>query len=292
MLIGDAKILKKNYDQHGFIVVNEIFSNSETKEMQLATEELIDQSRNHKESDSKFDLEKDHSKNKPRVQRIKVPHEHHIVFSKATHNPKILEVLKILLGGNVRLRNSKLNIKAAHGGSPVDWHQDWAFYPHTNQDLLAVGIMIDKIDEENAPLMILPKSHLGKTLNHHHNGIFSGSVDLKKERIDTSKAIKIKGNAGSASFHHVKALHGSSPNFSNRDRRLLLFEYAAADAWPLVDFEVYGNYSEYEEKMVIGKSTLRPRCENVEIIIPYPRLPNADSIYKIQESRRKLENID
>ena len=42
----------------------------------------------------------------------------------------------------------------------------------------------DKIDEENAPLMILPKSHLGKTLNHHHNGIFSGSVDLKKERID------------------------------------------------------------------------------------------------------------
>jgi phytanoyl-CoA hydroxylase len=292
MLIGDVKILKKNYDQHGFIVVNEIFSNSETKEMQLATEELIDQSRNHKESDSKFDLEKDHSKNKPRVQRIKVPHEHHIVFSKATHNPKILEVLKILLGGNVRLRNSKLNIKAAQGGSPVDWHQDWAFYPHTNQDLLAVGIMIDKIDEENAPLMILPKSHLGKTLNHHHNGIFSGSVDLKKERIDTSKAIKIKGNAGSASFHHVKALHGSSPNFSNRDRRLLLFEYAAADAWPLVDFEVYGNYSEYEEKMVIGKSTLRPRCENVEIIIPYPRLPNADSIYKIQESRRKLENID
>ena len=98
MLIGDAKILKKNYDQQGFIVINEIFSNSETKEMQLATEELIEQSRNHKESDSKFDLEKDHSKNKPRVQRIKVPHEHHIVFSKAAHNPKILEVLKILLG--------------------------------------------------------------------------------------------------------------------------------------------------------------------------------------------------
>lgn len=287
MLKGDLKLLKKNYDQQGFIVINELFNKSETRDMRLATEELIEQSKMHKESDSKYDLEKDHSKNKPRVQRIKVPHEHNIVFYKAVHNPKILKVLKILLGENVRFRHSKLNVKAAHGGSAVDWHQDWAFYPHTNLDLLAVGIMIDEIDEENAPLMILPKSHLGKTLNHHHDGTFSGSVDLKKERIDTSKAIKITGNAGSASFHHVKALHGSSPNFSDRDRRLLLFEYAAADAWPLVDFEVYGDYSEYNKKIVIGSNTLRPRCENVEIIIPYPRPVNANSIYKIQENRRK-----
>ena len=196
-------------------------------------------------------------------------------------------MLKILLGENVRFRNSKLNIKAAHGGSAVDWHQDWAFYPHTNPDLLAVGIMIDDIDEDNAPLMVVPQSHLGETLNHHHKGIFSGSVDLKNEGIDITSAVKIIGKAGSASFHHVKTLHGSSPNFSNRPRRLLLFEFAAADAWPLVDFEVYGDFSEYEEKIVIGKNTLQPRCENVDMIMPYPRPPNPDSIYRIQESRKK-----
>ena len=127
MLKGDLKLLKKNYDQQGFIVINELFNKSETRDMRLATEELIEQSKMHKESDSKYDLEKDHSKNKPRVQRIKVPHEHNIVFYKAVHNPKILEVLKILLGENVRFRHSKLNVKAAHGGSAVDWHQDWAF---------------------------------------------------------------------------------------------------------------------------------------------------------------------
>jgi ectoine hydroxylase-related dioxygenase (phytanoyl-CoA dioxygenase family) len=169
----------------------------------------------------------------------------------------------------------------------VYWHQDWAFYPHTNPDLLAVGIMIDDIDEDNAPLMVVPQSHLGKTLNHHHKGIFSGSVDLKNEGIDISTAVKITGKAGSASFHHVKTLHGSSPNFSKRPRRLLLFEFAAADAWPLVDFDVYGDFSEYEEKIVIGKNTLQPRCENVDMIMPYPRPPNSGSIYRIQESRKK-----
>ena len=198
----------------------------------------------------------------------------------------LLNVLQILIGNNVRFRNSKLNIKAAKGGSEVDWHQDWAFYPHTNSDLLAVGIMLDDIDEDNAPLMVVPQSHLGKTLNHQYRGVFSGSVDLKEEDVDSSTSYKITGKAGSASFHHVKALHGSGRNQSDRPRRMLLLEYAAADAWPLVDFEVYGDFTEYEAKMVLGESTLQPRTDNSDIIMPYPRPPNPDSIYRIQEFRR------
>ena len=287
MQITNPDVLKDDYEQQGFVVVNELFEKGEVAEFQRVTNELVEQSKSHQKSDTKFDLEQDHSAASPRVQRIKVPHKQSEVFSRAVRNPKMLRVLKILLGEHVRFRNSKLNIKAAHGGSAVDWHQDWAFYPHTNPDLLAVGIMIDDIDEDNAPLMVVPQSHLGKTLNHHHKGIFSGSVDLKNEGIDISTAVKILGKAGSASFHHVKTLHGSSPNFSNRTRRLLLFEFAAADAWPLVDFEVYGDFSEYEEKIVIGKNTLQPRCENVDMIMPYPRPPNPDSIYRIQESRKK-----
>ena len=287
MQITNPDVLKDDYEQQGFVVVDELFEKGEVAEFQRVTNELVEQSGSLRKSDQQFDLEPGHSEANPRVQRIKVPHKRSEVFGRAVRNPKLLQMLKVLLGENVRFRNSKLNIKAAHGGSAVDWHQDWAFYPHTNPDLLAVGIMIDDIDEDNAPLMVVPQSHLGKTLNHHHKGIFSGSVDLKNEDIDISTAVKITGKAGSARFHHVKTLHGSSPNFSNRPRRLLLFEFAAADAWPLVDFEVYGDFSEYEKKIVIGKNTLQPRCENVDMIMPYPRPPNPDSIYRIQESRKK-----
>ena len=200
--------------------------------------------------------------------------------------PKLLEILRILIGEDVRFRNSKLNIKAAKGGTAVDWHQDWAFYPHTNPDLLAVGIMLDDIDQENAPLMIFPQSHQGKTMDHHHREVFCGSVDLLGEKLDPSSATKIPGPAGSVSFHHVKALHGSAPNTSDRSRRLLLYEYAAADAWPLIDFEVYGNYGEFEEKMVLGKSTLSPRFEDADARMPLPRPPDPGSIYRIQEFRK------
>ena len=50
------------------------------------------------------------------------------------------------LWGSVRFDTGKLNMKSAGYGAPVEWHQDWAFYPHTNDDLAAVGIMIDDFD--------------------------------------------------------------------------------------------------------------------------------------------------
>ena len=32
--------------------------------------------------------------------------------------------------------------------------QDWAFYPHTNQGVLAAAVMIDDMTHENAPMMV------------------------------------------------------------------------------------------------------------------------------------------
>ena len=134
--------------------------------------------------------------------------------------------------------------------------------------------------------MIFPGSHHGKTLDHHYRGVFCGSVDLDRENLDQSSAKKIIGPVGSVSFHHVKALHGSAPNSSDRSRRLLLFEYAAAEAWPLIGFQGYGDYREYEEKMVLGKSTISPRLQDDNVRMPFPRPPNPGSIYRIQEFRK------
>ncbi|MFZ8995153.1 MAG: phytanoyl-CoA dioxygenase family protein, partial [bacterium] len=186
----------EEYQQAGFTCIEGLFNKDEVHDLQLATDELIEESRNHITSNEKFDLEHNHSSQNPRVQRIKVPHKQHPVFAAAVRKPQVLEILSKLIGENIRFRNSKLNIKEANGGAAVDWHQDWAFYPHTNADLLAVGIMIDDIDENNAPLMIVPGSHRGKTLNHHFQGVFSGSVNPDSENIDLSTAVKLTGSAG------------------------------------------------------------------------------------------------
>ena len=70
-------------------------------------------------------------------------------------------------GPTVRLQTTKLNTKAPGGGAAVEWHQDWAFYPHTNDDLLAIGLILADVDEANGPLMVIPGSHKGPTLEPH-----------------------------------------------------------------------------------------------------------------------------
>ncbi len=85
------------------------------------------------------------------MRRIKTPHQWHESYARVVAHPNILAVLKQLWGPAIRFDVSKLNLKAAGYGAPVEWHQDWAFYPHTNDDLAAVGIMLDDVDDDQRP---------------------------------------------------------------------------------------------------------------------------------------------
>ena len=98
-------------------------------------------------------VEDTHSADEPRVRRLKAPHAIHPVYMRASRNPKVVELLTDLWG-SLRYDSGKLNMKSAGYGAPIEWHQDWAFYPHTNEDLAAVGIMIDDVDMENGPMIV------------------------------------------------------------------------------------------------------------------------------------------
>ena len=215
------------------------------------------------------------------MRRIKTPHAHHPDYGALVKHPKIIEVLADLWGPNIRFDTAKLNLKSAGFGASVEWHQDWAFYPHTNDDLAAVGVMMDDMALENGPLMIIPGSHKGPVYDHHANGRFCGAMDPDACGIDFSKAIALTGPAGSITVHHVRAVHGSAANTSNRDRRLLLFQFRAADAWPLVIKP--SSIEAFDELMVSGKSTIEPRLTAVPVRLPFPPAEKEGSIYENQK---------
>ncbi|MFO0004491.1 MAG: phytanoyl-CoA dioxygenase family protein, partial [bacterium] len=99
-----------------------------------------------------------------------------------------------LWGPDIRYDHSKLNLKSAGFGSPVEWHQDWAFYPHTNDDLAAVGVMMDDMRLENGPLLCIPGSHRGPVFDHHDpQGIFCGALDPSKAAVDYAGAVPCLG---------------------------------------------------------------------------------------------------
>jgi phytanoyl-CoA hydroxylase len=273
----------EEYNDVGAIVVRDVLTPAEVRTLSDVTDGFVDRARGLTGHTDIYDLEDSHTAENPRIRRIKAAHLHDPAYAALTRHPKIIAVLQSLWGPHIRFDAAKLNMKCAGFGAPVEWHQDWAFYPHTNDSLAAVGVMFDDMAIENGPLMIIPGSHKGPTFDHHADGIFCGAMDPANRDVDFGKAIALTGNAGSITVHHVRAVHGSAPNVSDRDRRLLLFQFRAADAWPILGFP--GGIETFDSLMVAGQSQ-QPRLAPAPIRLPLPPATLQGSLYENQKGMK------
>ena len=282
-MIGEREV--QAYKRDGVIVVPDVLDSRTLARMRQVVAELVAAAAATTEHTDVYDLEPGHTPADPRVRRIKAPHKVHAVFDEVVRSPEVIAILKALLGPGLRLHGSKLNMKSAHYGSPVEWHQDWAFYPHTNDDVLAIGVLLDDTDISNGPMLVSPGTHTGPVWSHHGiDGRFAGLIDPDEIRTEVDRAIPCMGRAGSMSFHHVRALHGSALNTSDRPRNLLLYEVAASDAWPLMGVK---DFDEFDSRLLAGGSVIEPRLSAAPVRMPLPPPLRSGSIYETQSIATK-----
>ena len=274
----------KKYEKDGYIIIDNVIDKFFLNKIKLATDNIVEKASLINKSNDQYDLADNHSKNKPSIRRIKQPQNFDNTFKELLFYPSVIDKVTSLLGNNFRLHNGKMNMKSPSAGDLVDWHQDWAFYPHSNDDVLAVGIMLDDMTLENGSVLFVPGSHKGQVYNHHHNGYFAGAIDIKKNSIDLSKTVEVTGKAGSITIHHARLLHASKPNNSNSMRRFLLWEFAANDAWPLMGIDDYNNFN---KKIISGEIINTPRLSNVPVRMPLPAAKNQGSIFENQKAVTK-----
>jgi ectoine hydroxylase-related dioxygenase (phytanoyl-CoA dioxygenase family) len=268
------------YRRDGVLVVPEVLDRQEVADLRRVIGEIVAGAAEVEANNEVYDLEPTHTRAMPRVRRIKAPTKVHPIFDDVLRRPKMLAILEALIAPALRMHGSKLNMKSAQYGSPVEWHQDWAFYPHTNDDILAIGVMLDDTDLENGAMLVSPRTHTGPVWNHHdEDGRFCGMIEPSGIRAEIERAVPCTGRAGSMSFHHVRALHGSALNTSNRSRNLLLYEVAAADAWPLMGVK---DLDEFNSRMIQGAPTIEPRVTPVPVRMPLPPSLRQGSIYENQ----------
>lgn len=288
MLSGAQKAF---YAENGYLLVEDAVTPAQLARMQAIAGEFIEASRSVAESNDVYELDAGHGPESPRLTRIKLPHKQHPYFWEILTKSRVTEVLNDLLGPDTTLLTSKLNTKAPGGGAAVEWHQDWAFYPHTNDDLLAFGIMLGDVGPKNGPLMVIPGSHRGPVLSHHANGVFCGAIDPADPLFEKDRIVTLTGKAGAMTVHHARLLHGSAPNTSDRARMLLFYEMARADAWPILGSNSYFHalgqrrfWDDLQERTITGKPCLTPRLEKVPVTMPLPPAPDISSIFKMQKT--------
>ena len=170
--------------------------------------------------------------------------------------PALLSAARQLLGDDVYVHQSKINLKAAFGGDQWEWHQDYIYWLHGDgirkPDLLNVAIFLDEVTEFNGPLTFIPGSHTEGVLS----GEFAEGMPLGYEdapawvaTLTADEKFQVrpeviadlacrnglrapKGPAGSVLVFDPNILHSSGPNISPFRRAMLMFVYNAVGNAP------------------------------------------------------------
>lgn len=212
------------FQEQGYLVVENVFTAAEVATFQQACAEIARQAQGLTESTDRLKMKVFEDSTKL-VQQVGDPHEMSGVWLDLVKDERLLDQVEALLGPNLMVYYSQLMMKAPRQGFTAPWHQDFAFFPHNQADILACTVVIDEATLENGCIRVIPGSHKLGLINHYDKtGVFTGIVqDLSG--FDESSEVALPAKAGSVLFWHSLTLHASHPNRTEKPRRALVIEY-------------------------------------------------------------------
>lgn len=226
----------EHYHREGYLVVEDFVSVNWLKRLNDVTDDFVNQSRAVNKSGKQFDIEPDHASDNPRLRRLNSPVDQHPAYWEFSSQSAIVDVAESILGPDIKFHHSKLNFKFPRGGEEVKWHQDIQFWPHTNYDLITIGVYLTDVVPGQGEMGFIPKSHSGELYDQYDGDNWVGFI-LPKDvsRVDTNNAVFPTGKAGTITVHNCRTIHGSQANHSDQQRPLLLQTYTAANAFAYTD---------------------------------------------------------
>ncbi len=217
--------------------------------------------------DRRFDLEPDHTPDNPRIRRLNAPVDIHPEYWAFASTGPFADIAEDLLGPDFKFHHSKLNFKWGQGGEEVKWHQDIQFWPHTNYDVLTIGVYLNDVTDDMAPMGVVPGSHNGPLFDlYDDQDNWTGNIRARDlPQVDVASAEYLGGPAGSITVHNCRSVHGSPPNVSPNPRPLLLCAYSQADALPITNLTAG---SKYGETAVRGNPARWARFDARPVLLP------------------------
>ncbi|TBW54405.1 ectoine hydroxylase [Marinobacter halodurans] len=166
-------------------------------------------------------------------------------FDRLTRDPRILGMVRQLLGSEVYIHQSRINDKFGFQGSGFDWHSDFETW-HSEDGMprmraVSASLMLTDNNEFNGPLMLIPGSHhwfvpcVGETPDMN----WTDSLKAQRLGVPDREALATladkggiqapKGPAGSLLLFECNTLHASNENMSPWPRSNLFFVYNSVD---------------------------------------------------------------
>lgn len=234
----------------------------------------------------RFDMGAEHSATKPALRRINNPSDISDAYREVMLDARMVDMVADLIGPDVKFHHCKINLKLPGAKTEVNYHQDFAYTPHTNDDIVTALLFLDDIDESNGCLTVVPGSHKGPVLSLFDGERFIGMVAADEEKKALAQSLPCVGKAGSACLMHTRLLHGSAANGADKSRGLYICVYTAADAVPIARNPMP---SLNEGRIVRGKEARFARLK--EGLVELPKQPKSASFFTVigQDSKQAAE---
>ena len=235
-----------SYERDGYLFLPELFSPQEVEVMNRQLPELFADRSERRVVE----------KGSGAVRSVYGSHSTNEVFRRLAHHPRLVEPALQILRNPVYIYQFKINAKVAFLGDVWEWHQDYIFWQREDgvpaPELVTLSVFLDEVTEFNGPLLLVPGSHQAGVIEPPpKEGIpegYEGSpdwianlmADLKysvdkdslSRLVDRGGIVAPKGPAGSVLFFHPNLVHGSVPNLSPHDRKIVLVTYNRVDNLP------------------------------------------------------------
>lgn len=233
------EVALSRYERDGFLWFEGFFSQ---ERMQPFFKELKEMAEDTELMDSDQVIK---DPNSGELRSVFAMHEVSEHFNRLTRDPRILGMVRQLLGSEVYIHQSRINDKFGFQGSGFDWHSDFETW-HAEDGMprmraVSVSLMLTDNNEFNGPLMLIPGSHhyfvpcIGETPD------MNWKDSLKAQRLgvpDQSSLAMLanrggiqapKGPAGSLLLFECNTLHASNKNMSPWPRSNLFFVYNSVE---------------------------------------------------------------
>ncbi len=164
--------------------------------------------------------------------------KHDSLFDGIARNPVIAGFARQLLNSSgVHLFEDNIVIKNPYTKT-IPWHQDYPYWPLATPDAITVWIALEPISQANGTMQVVPGSHkFGiETLPVYFGDASSLMKNDRQNAREISQDPAAEGhkiayydqiNAGECGFHDSMLWHSSTPNSTDKPRRVLILRYVA-----------------------------------------------------------------
>lgn len=263
------------FEQHGFILVKEMFSQ---EEMELMVE-CVD----NEEFKKKVFTRSDGGKDGFQMALWWEPGDD--TMGLVTRCRRVVDTMRLLLGGQELYHlSSKLIMKEPRSGGAFAWHQDYGYFYENGilfPDCGSVSIPLDNTHRENGCLQILPGSHKMGRLDHQRKGDLASVDEKRLEEVVKvlGKPVMAETRLGDALFFHSNLLHTSGPNISP-DKR-----------WNLVLAFNQINNTPYHERFLPPVSKLEV-VDDEDIVANHTIVSNIDKKFIVNKQDNSVEKLN